>query len=134
MIQELDHIGIAVTSLEEGIAHYSSQLGLRHEHTEEVPSEKVRVAMLLAGQTRIELLEPTSEDSVIAQFLKKRKGGVHHLALRVDNIAKEVDRLRKQQVQFIEPAPRPGAQNSKIAFIHPKSTGGTLIELVERSS
>ncbi len=101
--------------------------------TEEVPTENVKVAILFSGETRVELLEPTSEKSPISGFLKKRGEGIHHLAFSVDRIDDEVTRLRGSKgVQLIEPAPRPGAQGSKVAFIHPKSAGGVLIELVER--
>ncbi|HLG18811.1 MAG TPA: methylmalonyl-CoA epimerase [Bdellovibrionota bacterium] len=139
MILGLDHIGVAVESLEKGLESYSKKLGFHHHHTEEVPNteevptENVRVALLFGGPDRVELLEPTSDQSPIALFLKKRGPGVHHLAFRVDDIEKEIARLRGEGVQLIEPAPRPGAEGAKVAFIHPKSTGGVLIELVERA-
>jgi len=132
VILDLDHVGIALPSLKEGLATYKNQMGFEHIHTEEVPSEKVRVAVLLAGNTRVELLEPTSEGSPVSQFLRKRGGGIHHLAFKVEDVEAEVERLRMEGVELIEPAPRKGAQNSKVAFIHPRSTGGVLIELVER--
>lgn len=129
----MDHIGIAVKDLNAGLRAYVDQLGMRLMETEEVPTENVKVAILFSGETRVELLEPTSEKSPISGFLKKRGEGIHHLAFSVDRIDDEVTRLRGSKgVQLIEPAPRPGAQGSKVAFIHPKSAGGVLIELVER--
>jgi methylmalonyl-CoA/ethylmalonyl-CoA epimerase len=133
LILGLDHIGVAVSSLDESLKQYVEGLGFHHKNTEAVPAEKVRVAFLFGGADRVELLEPTSDDSPIAQFLKKRGPGVHHLAFRVDDIEKEVTRMRESGVQLIEPAPRPGAEGSKVAFIHPRSAGGVLIELVERA-
>lgn len=132
-MKSLDHIGIAVKDLNAGLRAYVDQLGMRLMETEEVPTENVKVAILFSGETRVELLEPTSEKSPISGFLKKRGEGIHHLAFSVDRIDDEVTRLRGSKgVQLIEPAPRPGAQGSKVAFIHPKSAGGVLIELVER--
>lgn len=133
MISGLDHIGIAVADLAEGLRNYVDRLGFSHHETEEVPTEKVRVAILGAGSSRVELLEPTSPDSPIARFLEKRgQGGVHHLAFGVDDAQAEVTRLREKGVRFIEPAPRPGAGGCLVAFIHPQSAGGVLLELVER--
>jgi len=132
LIQGLDHIGIAVASLDDGLDQYVKILGFTHIHTEEIPSEKVRVAILRTGTTRVELLEPSSKESPIAKFLQKKGPGIHHLAFHVDSIETEVKKLREHGVTLIDPAPRPGTEGSKVAFIHPKSAGGTLIELVER--
>jgi methylmalonyl-CoA/ethylmalonyl-CoA epimerase len=131
-IGNLDHIGIAVTSLKDALAVYQKSLGFHLHEIEEVPTEKVKVAILTSSETRVELLEPTSSASPVAKFLESRGGGVHHLAFAVREIEAEVERLRNEGVKLIEPAPRPGAQGSKVAFIHPKSTGGVLIELVQR--
>jgi len=132
LIGPLDHIGVAVPDLGEALKLYVDALGLRHVETEEVTSEQVRVAILHAGDTRVELLEPTGDSSSIARFLAKGRKGVHHLAFSAKDVQGEVTRLKKAGVKFIEPAPRPGAQGAKVAFIHPESTGGVLVELVER--
>ncbi len=132
MTGTLDHIGIAVTSLDNGLPTFVEGLGFRCEETETVASERVRVAVLFSGSTRVELLEPTSEESPISAFLKKRGEGVHHLAFSVLDIESEVERMRAKGILFIEPAPRPGAQGTRVAFLHPKSAGGVLTELVER--
>lgn len=131
-MRKIDHIGIAVRSLEEAIPFYVEHLGMRHVETEEVPTEQVRVAILDCAGTRIELLEPTSDDSVIAVFIQKRGPSVHHMAYVSEGIAKDVRDLEAKGVQLIQPAPRPGAGGCKVAFVHPKSTGGVLVELVER--
>lgn len=131
-MKKIDHIGIAVRSIAEALPFYTKHLKLEHVETEEVLTEKVRVAVLLCGDVRVELLEPLSPESTIAQFLEKRGPGVHHMAYAVENIENEVKRLLSDNVQLIQPAPRPGAGGCQVAFIHPKSTGGVLVELVER--
>lgn len=132
MAETLDHIGIAVPSLERALPIWVEAIGMKHEKTESVLSERVRVAILSSGDSRVELLEPASDDSPISQFLKKRGGGVHHLAFSVSSIETEVQRLRTAGAKLIEPAPRPGAEGTKVAFLHPSWTGGILIELVQR--
>jgi methylmalonyl-CoA/ethylmalonyl-CoA epimerase len=132
MPKDLDHIGIAVQELEGAISLYVEGLGLELKETETVESENVRVAMLLSGKTRVELLEPLDDSSAIGQFLAQGKKGIHHLAFRVENIEEELALYRAKGVRVIEPAPRVGAGGCKVAFIHPKSTAGVLIELVER--
>jgi len=125
----LDHIGVAVESLEEGRKFYEA-LGLGPMHVEEVPSEKVRVGFFeLANQARIELLEPTSKDSPIAKFLEKRGPGVQQICLKVKDIRKTITELKAKGVQMINDEPKPGAGGCLIAFVHPKSTGGVLLEL-----
>jgi methylmalonyl-CoA epimerase len=125
----LDHIGIAVTTLAEGSAFYEA-LGLSQMKTETVASEQVKVGMYeLENGTRLELLEPTSETSPIAKFLKTRGPGIHHICLRVDNIKSTCENLRKKNVRLIYDEPRVGAHNRLINFVHPASTGGVLIEL-----
>lgn len=128
----LDHIGVAVENLATGSAFYKA-LGFKEMHVETVPTEKVKVGMFeLANQSRIELLEPTSPDSPIAKFLLKRGPGVHHICLKVTGLQAILDDLKKSGVQLINESPVPGAHNCMVAFIHPKSTGGVLIELSEK--
>lgn len=129
----VDQVSIAVFSIEKSLDFYQKKLGLPLVTIEEVPSEKVRVAILMAGETRIELLEPLTKDSTIATFLEKKGEGVHHIAFRTDNLHSVINELRDSQVKIIEPAPRKGSENSKVGFIHPHSTHGVLLELVERS-
>lgn len=125
----LDHLGIAVESLEKGQEFYKA-LGLGPMHIEEVPTEQVKVGFLeLENDSRIELLEPTSSDSPVAKFLGKRGPGIHHICLRVADIRTALKNLKDRGVQLINEEPRPGAHGCQVAFIHPKSTGGVLIEL-----
>lgn len=131
MIQDLHHIGVAVASLDDAVPRWTEGFGLVLEGIEEVPTEKVRVAVLRAGGTRIELLEPTSEDSPIARFLAKRGPGVHHLAFGVDDCGGQIRRLADKGAPLLDEAPRPGAHGCKVAFVHPRHLGGVLAELVE---
>ena len=131
MIQELHHIGIAVRSLDESIPRYVDGLGLQLEGIEEVPTEKVRVAVVLAGATRIELLEPTDAESPIARFLDKRGPGVHHLAFRVADTDRMIKVLTEAGAPVLDGAPRPGAHDTLVAFVHPNYLGGVLAELVQ---
>ncbi|MCO6041615.1 methylmalonyl-CoA epimerase [Thermococcus alcaliphilus] len=131
MIKKVDHIGIAVRNLEEAIKIWEN-LGLKVEEIEEVPDQKVRTAIFHAGETRIELLEATAEDSPIAKFIEKRGEGIHHIALGVDNIEEHLEKLKEKGFRLIDEKPRIGAGGAKIAFIHPKSVGGVLLELCER--
>jgi methylmalonyl-CoA epimerase len=128
VLKKISHIGIAVKNLEAGIAFYE-KLGLKLEGIEEVPSQKVRVAFLPCGDTRIELLEPTSEDSPVARFIEKKGEGVHHIAFAVDDLPQALQNVEEGGVRLIDKEPRPGAHNADIAFLHPKSTYGVLIEL-----
>jgi LAO/AO transport system kinase len=128
-IPHLDHLGIAVNSLEEAIAFYQS-LGFSVAHRETVPREKVRLAILPAGRSRIELLEPTAPDSPISSFLEKRGPGLHHLALRVPDLDAAVARLQAAGARLLNP-PRPGAGGHLYVFVHPASTGGVLLELIQ---
>ena len=134
MISGLDHVAIAVKSLEEAIPFYRDQLGLPFTGIEEVPDQKVRVACFRLGESRIELLEPTADDSPISKFLSERGGGIHHIALRTDAVAEELGRLESTGVRLIDKAPRDGADGMKIAFLHPKSTQGILVELTQPHS
>jgi methylmalonyl-CoA/ethylmalonyl-CoA epimerase len=133
MIEKIDHIGIAVESLQEALVFYRDKLGLEYLGTEEVPSQKVRVAMFGVGQSRIELLEPTSPDSPVAAFLEKRGPGIHHIAYSVADATGVVERLSSKGVEMIDRVPRPGAGGSRIAFIHPKSSGKVLTEICEHA-
>jgi methylmalonyl-CoA/ethylmalonyl-CoA epimerase len=131
MIHGIDHIGIAVKSIDEAKKFWVDALGLKLSRIEEVPEQKVRVAMLKAGDTTIELLEPTSPDSPIQRFLEKRGEGLHHLTLRSDNLTEQLKKLKSANVTLIDEQPRPGAGGTKIAFLHPKSAHGVLVELCE---
>lgn len=130
MIKKVDHIGIAVRSIEEGRKLYEL-LGLRVEQIEDVPYDGVRVAMIPCGETRIELLEPISPDSPVAKFLDKRGPGIHHVCLAADDVRALSDELRDQGVQVLRPEPTRGAGGCWVQFVHPKSTGGVLLELSE---
>ena len=129
---KIDHIGIATNDIEAAASLYVGAFGLAVSETEEVPGQKVRVAMLPVGELRIELLEATSDDSPISKFLAKRGPGIHHVALRVVNIRAALADLKAKGARLIDEEPRAGAAGCLVAFIHPSSTGGVLIELVER--
>jgi len=128
---KIDHIGIATNGIEETASVYRDALGLNVSETEEVASQKVRVAMLPIGESRIELLEATSDDSPISKFLAKRGPGVHHIAFNVADIRAALADLKSKGTRLIDEEPRTGAGGCLVAFIHPSSTGGVLIELVE---
>ncbi len=130
---KLEHIGIATRGIDEAVKFWSEALGLEVVETEEVTEQKVRVAMLPVGEPRIELLEPTSDDSPIAKFLEKRGPGIHHIALRVDDIRATLARLKQSGARLIDEAPRVGAGGCLVAFIHPSSANGVLVELVEHT-
>ena len=125
----VDHLGIAVRSLEEGKALYGKTLGLRLLFEEEVPSERVRVAGYDGGGLRIELLESTDPDGPIARHVEKRGPGIHHVCYRVADIRKTIASLRAKGIQPIGEAPRPGAGGCQVAFLHPRDAGGVLVEL-----
>lgn len=130
-IQELHHIGVAVRSLEEALPKWTDGFGLRLESVDEVPTEQVKVAVLKAGATRVELLEPTSDDSPIAKFLDKRGPGIHHLAFQVGDCQQKITELGGAGAPLLNETPNPGAHGCKVAFVHPKHLGGVLAELVE---
>ena len=134
MIQGIDHVALAVTSLEESIPFYRDSLGLQLQSIEEVTDQKVRVAIFALGNARLELLEPLSEDSPISKFLSQHGNGLHHLALRTDSVADELTRLEGQGCRLIDREPRAGAHGMQIAFVHPKSTRGLLLELSQPAS
>ncbi|HEV2706077.1 MAG TPA: methylmalonyl-CoA epimerase [Pyrinomonadaceae bacterium] len=131
---KIEHIGIATPRLDEALRFWSDALGLEVTHTEEVAEQGVRVAMLPVGEPRIELLEPTGADSPVARFLEKRGAGIHHIAVRVADIRASLARLKAQGVRLIDEEPRVGAGNCLVAFIHPSTAGGVLLELVEHRS
>lgn len=128
----LDHVGIAVRSLAERIPLYRDLLGAPLTREEHVASEQVRVAFFGDCETHIELLEPVGDEGPIAQFLQKRGEGIHHICFSVDDIDAALARLRAEGVAIVGEAPRPGAGGCRVAFLHPKSTGGLLIELSEK--
>ncbi len=125
----LDHIGIAVGDLAQALAFYRDALGLEVEGAEDVPSQRVRAHFLPVGEATLELLEPTAPDSPIAKFVDTRGPGVHHITLRVDDISAALARLKSRGVRLIDDQPRPGAEGALIAFVHPASTHGVLVEL-----
>ena len=127
----LDHLGIAVRSLDTALTFYRDALGLSAEGPEEVPAEGVRIAFLPVGESRIELLEPMSADTTVARFLDRHGEGIHHVCLRVADIDKAVADLKQRGAQIVPPDVRRGAGGRRVAFIHPRSTGGVLLELVE---
>lgn len=129
---KINHLGIATRSIDDALAFWSDSLGLENIHTETVDDQKVRVAMLPIGESRIELLEPTAEDSPISKFLEKRGGGgIHHIAVEVSDINAALDRLRSQGMRLIDETPRIGAEGCLVAFVHPSSANGVLLELVQ---
>ena len=125
----LDHVGIAVGDLGQALAFYRDALGLEVEPPEEVPSQRVRAHFVPVGEATIELLEPTSPESPIAKFIEKRGPGLHHVTLRVDDLRAVLDRLKERGIRLIDEQPRPGAEGALIAFVHPASTHGVLVEL-----
>jgi methylmalonyl-CoA/ethylmalonyl-CoA epimerase len=125
----LDHIGIAVSDLAAALAFYRDALGLDVEAGEEVASQRVRAHFIPAGEAALELLEATADDSPIAKYVAKRGPGLHHITLRVDDIRAALAELKSRGVRLIDEAPRPGAHGSLVAFIHPASAHGVLVEL-----
>lgn len=128
---KIDHLGIATKGIDEALSFWEDALGLEKVHTEIVEDQKVRVAMLPLGESRIELLEPTSEDSPISKFLEKRGGGIHHVAVQVEDIETSLKRLKDKGMRLIDESPRIGAEGCLVAFVHPSSANGVLLELVQ---
>ncbi|GED66572.1 methylmalonyl-CoA epimerase [Brevibacillus reuszeri] len=128
---KIAHIGIAVKSLEQALPFYTNHLGLSLIGTEEVESEQVKVAFLEIGESRIELLEPLSDQSPIAKFIEKRGEGIHHIALDVNDVKERLIHLKEQGVPLIHEVPKKGAHNAQIGFLHPKAAGGVLYELCQ---
>lgn len=131
MITQIDHIGIAVSGLDQQIPFYRDVLRLEFIGIEEVLEQKVKTAIFRTGETRIELLEPTSPESPIAKFIEKRGEGIHHIAYRSDGIEKEITFFKGMNVSMIDESPRTGVHGSKIAFLHPKSSGKVLTEICQ---
>ncbi len=135
MINKIDHLGIAVHSLDETVKYYEEALGLKCEHREEVPSQKVRTAFFNVGGTHVELLEPMSPDSPIAKFLEKNpNGGVHHVAFASDDIMGQLAQAKNAGVRLLNETPVPGAHGKQVAFLHPKNTFGVLTEFCTETS
>jgi methylmalonyl-CoA/ethylmalonyl-CoA epimerase len=134
LVRELHHVAIAVESIERARTLHAGLiglLGLVESEVERVPDQRVKVFVLSAGGSRVELVEPTAPDSPISKFLEKRGPGLHHLAYRVDDLDAALAALRRQSIRLIDETPRPGADGTRVAFLHPKATGRVLIELVE---
>ncbi len=131
MLKKIDHIGIAVHSIDQARTFYEQALGLHCERIEEVGSQKVRTAFFSLGETHIELLEPMDDSSPIAKFLSKRGEGIHHIAYLSDSLAEQLDTIRTSGCKLINEQPVPGAGGKQIAFLHPGSTGGVLTEICE---
>lgn len=130
-VQALDHIAIATKNLEESLAFWQAQLGLVCEHIEELPERGIRVAFLPVGNTRIELVSPMpgrEHDSEVSKFLTDRGGGIHHIALRTPDVDNDIKEMSDNGARIAQ-QPSPGAHNCRVAFVHPKSTGGVLLEL-----
>jgi len=131
---KINHLGIATKGIDEALKFWQDALGLENVHTETVEDQKVRVAMLPIGDTRIELLEATSDDSPIAKFVEKRGGGIHHVAVEVENIEASLAKLKANGARLIDEQPRIGAEGCLVAFVHPSSTNGVLLELIQKQS
>ena len=132
MIQQIDHIGIAVRDIEKQRHFYTEILGLEPGEIEIISNQKVKTLMIPVGEVRIELLEATSDDSPIAKFIEKRGEGIHHIAYRVDDLQKYLDELKSHNVRLINDEPQPGTKDQIIAFLHPKATFGVLTELCQK--
>jgi len=128
---KINHLGIATKSIDDALTFWVDGLGLKNVHTEIVEDQKVRVAMLPVGESRIELLEPTADDSPISKFLEKRGGGIHHVAVEVDDIRAALSEMRSKGTRLIDEEPRAGAEGCLVAFVHPAASNGVLLELVE---
>jgi len=131
-ILKIDHLGIAVNSIEDGKKFWTDALGLSFEGTETVAEQKVTTAFFPVGESEVELLESTAPDGPIAKYIEKKGTGIQHVALRVENIEEALAELKQKGVQLIDQTPRHGAGGAKIAFLHPKATGGVLVELCQR--
>lgn len=133
MAGKLSHIGIAVANLTDAVEVFSTVLGNKPKGYEEVADQKIKTAIFATGESRVELLEGTSPESPISKFIEKRGPGIHHLAVQVEDLDKELARLKEAGIKLIDETPRVGAEGALIAFIHPKSTAGILIELLQKT-
>ncbi len=131
-LNKIEHIGIAVRSIDESLKYYEGVLGLKCYAVEEVTEQKVKTAFLKIGDIKLELLEATSDDSPIAKFIEKRGEGVQHIAFAVNEIEKVLSEVKEKGIRLIDEKPRKGAEELNIAFLHPKSTGGVLTEFCEK--
>lgn len=131
MVKKINHIGVAVKSIEESAPLYRDVYGMKDEGVEVVEEQKVKVAFFAVGESRIELLEPTSDDSPVAKFMEKNGPGVHHIAYEVEDLQAELAALKEQGIRLIDEVPRCGAHDTQIAFLHPKSSGGVLTEFCQ---
>jgi len=131
-ILKIDHLGIAVTSIEDGKNFWTDALGLEFEGSETVEEQKVTTAFFPVGESEVELLESTAPDGPIAKFLEKKGQGIHHVAFRVENVEEALAELKEKGIRLIDEKPRMGAGGAKIAFLHPKAANGILVELCER--
>lgn len=133
MVNKIDHIGVAVKNLDEAVSFYENILGLKASGTEIIEEQKVKVAFLPVGDSEVELLESTEEDGPVAKYIAKNGEGVQHIAYRVDDVEAAIAEMKEKGIRMIDEKPRYGAGGAKIAFCHPKSTFGVLIELTERN-
>lgn len=133
MFGAIDHIGVAVDDLDAAIALYSDRLGMREQHRETVEAFGVEAVLLEIGESHVELLTPVSSESAVARFLDRSGPGMHHVAYRTDDIDAALERLRESGMRLIDEQPRAGIRESRVAFVHPKSTGGVLTEIVQPS-
>lgn len=135
MFKKIDHVGIAVENLDESVARYTALLGKGPEHFEEIAEQKVKTAFFSVGESNLELLESTSPDGPIGKFIAKQgRGGIHHLCVQVEDIEKTLAEYKAAGIQLIDETPRIGAHNKLVAFVHPKATGGILLELSQENS
>ncbi|MEK3981330.1 methylmalonyl-CoA epimerase [Psychrobacillus sp. FSL K6-2836] len=132
-MEKIDHIGIAVKSIEESLPYYTDTLGLKLLHIEDVPSERVRVAFIDSGNVHLELLQPIDETSAIYSFIEKKGEGIHHIAFGVSDIQQRLDELKEKGVRLIQESAKAGAHGAQVAFIHPKASRGVLYELVDKT-
>jgi methylmalonyl-CoA epimerase len=132
MIYKIDHIGVAVKSIEKALDLYNNKLDMKCTGVEYIETQNVKVAFLPLGESEIELLEPAGEESTVQKYIDKRGEGIHHIAFKVDSLQEEITRLKNLGLTFINEKPSYGAGGAKIVFLHPKSTGGVLVELCER--
>jgi methylmalonyl-CoA epimerase len=131
MIKKVDHVSIAVNSLEEGLKTFESLLGVKASHTEEVPDQGIKAAMIMVGDVEVELIEPTNPDTGVAKFLEKKGEGIHHICFEVEDVDKELESLAAKGIELIDKQGRKGLAG-KIGFLHPRSTKGVLIELAQK--
>jgi methylmalonyl-CoA/ethylmalonyl-CoA epimerase len=131
MFKKISHVAIAVKSLDDALVRYTQVLGMTVKATEEVPDQKVRIAMIPVGESRLELVQGVGKDSPVSKFVESRGEGIHHIALEVDNIHESLSVLKYAGLQLIDEKPRVGAEGAKIAFVHPKGINGVLLELIE---